>query len=132
MRSRRLWALALAFSLPLGAQAQTGTAGKRLDEVSVSPTGAVRTIAAALRLVRPGGRIVVEPGTYREPLIEINRPVELVGRGFPTLDGEGTHGILIITGPDVTVRGFRLTRIGTSYVDDRAAIRVAGANASHP
>ena len=41
-------------------------------EVVVSPAGPVRTIAAALALVRTGGRIVVEAGTYREPTIVVD------------------------------------------------------------
>ena len=99
----------------------------RVDEVIVSPAGAVRSIGAALHLVRPGGRVVVEAGTYREPVIEIDRPLELVGRGTPTLDGQGAHGIILVTADDVTVRGFRLSHVGSSYVEDRAAIRVADA-----
>ena len=124
MRSRPWRALALALVLPLGASAQDGG---RPGEVTVSPAGTVRTIAAALRLVRSGGRVIVEAGTYREPTIEVTRPVELVGRGSPVLDGEGARGLLLITADDVTVRGFRVANVGSSYMDDRAAIRITGA-----
>jgi nitrous oxidase accessory protein len=123
MRSILALSLALVLLLPARAEAQ----GARLDEVVVSPTGAVRTITAALSRVRPGGRVVVRPGTYREPTIAITQPVELVGIGAPVLDGGGEHGILLVTADDVTVRGFRLRHVGTSYVEDRAAIRVTDA-----
>jgi nitrous oxidase accessory protein len=96
-------------------------------EVVVSPAGPVRTIAAGLALVRAGGRVVIEPGTYREPEIVVTRPVELVGRGRPVLDGEGAHAILTIAADDVTVRGLRLVRVGSSFVEDRAALRVRDA-----
>ncbi|MEO8563411.1 MAG: nitrous oxide reductase family maturation protein NosD [bacterium] len=120
MRSLLRLSAALLLVVPATIEAQSG----RLDEVTVSPTGTVRTITAALSRVRPGGRIVVTAGTYREPTIEITRPVELVGIGTPVLDGDGAHGILLIGASDVTVRGFRLRHVGTSYIEDRAVIRV--------
>ena len=121
----RLLLLCAALTPVLSAKgaAQAG----RLDEVTVSPAGAVRTITQALKRVRPGGRVIVTAGDYREPIIQITQPVELVGVGTPVLNGEGAHGILLIAADDVTVRGFSLRHVGTSYVEDRAAIRVNGA-----
>ena len=121
MRRAALVALLLASSPPWPAQAQTQAT------VVVSPTGPVRTIASALQLVRSGGRVVVQPGTYREKEIVIARPVELVGVGRPVLDGEGWHAILTIAADDVTVRGLRLAHVGSSFVEDRAALRVKDA-----
>jgi nitrous oxidase accessory protein len=112
-------AATLATSLPVAAQQRT---------VVVSPSGPVTTIGAALRVVSPGGRIVVKPGTYREPTIIVDRPVEIVGEGLPTLDGEGARQIMGISANGVTVRGLRFTNVGTSFVEDRAAIKVAGAH----
>ena len=43
------------------------------------------------------------------------------------LDGEGKHGLIAITADDVTVRGLVLRNVGTSFVEDRAAIRVSHA-----
>jgi len=105
---------------------QTASA-QRAAEVRVSPTGATRSVSAALKQVRAGGRIVVESGTYREAAIVVNQPVEIVGVGRPVLDGEGTHEIFVITADSVTVRGFSLVHVSTSYVQDRAAIRVRDA-----
>ncbi len=102
-------------------------AGQQAAEVVVSKAGPVQSIGAALQLVRRGGRVVVEQGTYREPTILVTRPVEIVGRGLPVVDGEGAHEIFTITADDVTVRGLHLTRVGSSYVEDRAALRVRDA-----
>lgn len=96
--------------------------------VVVSPGGPVRTLAAALRLVSTGGRIVVKPGTYREPTIIVDRPVTIEGEGFPVLDGEGARQIMSVGADDVTLRGLHFMHVGTSYVEDRAAIKVAGAS----
>lgn len=97
--------------------------------IVVSPEGggAVPTLAAAIRAARPGARIVVRPGVYREPMIVVDRPVEIVGDGWPTLDGEEHRQIMSVTADDVTVRGLRFAHVGTSYMVDRAAIKVAGA-----
>ena len=99
-----------------------------LGQVVVSPTGPVRSVTAALTMVRPGGRIIIEAGTYREPTIDITRPVEIIGHGMPLIDGEGTHAIITVAADDVTIRGLHLARVGTSYLEDRAAIRVHDAS----
>lgn len=95
--------------------------------VVVSPDGPVRTIAAGIAGVRAGGRVVVRQGTYREPMIVVDRPVTLEGEGWPVVDGEGEHELLRIRANDVTVRGFRFTAVGASMVEDRAAVRVVDA-----
>jgi nitrous oxidase accessory protein len=85
------------------------------------------SIAAAIRAAHPGDTVRVPAGTYREPTFVVDKPITLLGLGLPTLDGEGQRQIMTITADDVTVRGFRFTRVGTSYVEDRAAIKVVGA-----
>lgn len=116
--------LAIACATSGTMQAQSALAA----EVRVSATGATRSLGAALLQVRAGGRVLVEAGTYREPVIRIDKAVELIGIGRPVLDGEGSHEILLITADSVTVRGFALAHINTSYVEDRAAIRVRDAH----
>ena len=85
------------------------------------------TIAAGIAAARPGGRVVVRRGTYREPMIVIDKPLELIGEGWPVLDGEGRRQILAVRADDVTVRGLVLRNVGTSMTEDRAAIAVSGA-----
>ena len=121
---RKLHAFAALALLAIGPAALQG---QQLAEVRVSPTGDVRSIASALRLVRTGGRVVITAGTYREPTILVARPVEIVGEGSPTIDGEAAHALFVISADDVTVRGLHLANVGSSYVEDRAAIRVQAA-----
>lgn len=97
------------------------------DSIVVRPGGAVASLAVALRSVRRGGRIVVMPGVYRESTIVVDRPVDIEGRGFPTLDGQGRRQIMTVTADSVTVRGMHFLDVGTSYMEDRAAIKVVGA-----
>ena len=103
-----------------------GNEGAR--NVTVSPTGEVRTVAAAVARVRPGGEITVERGVYREPTIVVDRPVTIVGLAGAVLDGERLRPIMIITADDVTVRGLELRNVGTSFLEDHAAIRVVKAS----
>ncbi len=111
-------AVALLAACPAALPAQ------QLAEVRVSPTGDTRSITTALRLVRTGGRVVITAGTYREPTILVTRSVEIVGEGSPVVDGENAHALFTIAADDVTVRGLHLAHVGSSYVEDRAAIRV--------
>lgn len=115
----RAWcALVLAASAgPLAAQ-------RRID---VSSAGRYRTIAAGVAAARPGDSVLVYAGLYREPLVTIDKPIVLEGDGSPVLDGEFKHGLILVTADDVTVRGFVLRNVGTSFVEDRAALRVTGA-----
>ena len=96
----------------------------RAQDVVVSPNGPVRTVTEAVHLVPAGGRIVVKAGVYREPRIVVDKRVTIIGEGNPVLDGQGTHEIMTVTADSVTVRGLVFRDVGSSYREDRAAIRV--------
>lgn len=93
--------------------------------ITVSPSGPVTTITLALRQARPGARIVVEPGTYREPMIVVGtRRVEIVGRPGAILDGEGERQIMAVTADSVAIRGLTFRNVGMRFTEDLAALRV--------
>lgn len=92
--------------------------------IVVDPAGSVPTISAALAAALPGSHVVVRPGTYREPTLRVTVPLTLDGGGAAVLDGDAARGLIVVAADDVTVRGFILRNTGTSYVDDRAALRV--------
>lgn len=92
--------------------------------IVVDPLGPVPTIARAIAAARPGARIIVRPGVYREPTLRISIPLTIDGAGMATLDGGGTHGLIEVAADDVTVRGLVLRNTGASHVEDRAALRV--------
>src|SRR5205823_1456803 len=100
------------------AQVPSAHVAAQQKQIDVSPSGATRTIAAAVAAATPGARIVVHAGVYDEPTIVVNKRVELVGEGAPVLNGAGTHGLILVTADDVTVRGFVLRNVGTSFVED--------------
>ena len=108
--------VAAMIALPAGAQ----------RTIEVSPTAEARTIGAAVRMANAGDRVLVRGGVHREPTIVIDKPLVLEGAGWPVIDGEGARELVRIAADDVTVRGFRLANVGTSMVEDRAAIKARG------
>lgn len=94
------------------------------DEWVVGPDEAIRTVTEALERARDGDRIRVLAGTYREPLLVVDRSVELMGEGWPVLDGGGEGSILRVDADEVRIRGFVFRDTGTSHVRDHSAILV--------
>jgi nitrous oxidase accessory protein len=115
---RTAFALVWVLAIPALTRAQQSSV------VTVSPRGPVQSISSALRLVASGGEIRVQAGVYKAPMIVVEKPVTIVGREGAVLDGEGSHQIMAIHADDVTVRGLRFRNVGTSFTEDRAAIRV--------
>ncbi len=82
------------------------------------------SLQARIDAAQPGDRIEVGPGTYRGHL-RIDKPLRLIGRGGPVLDGEGNGDILEIIASDVTVSGFILQDTGIDLDKENCAIRVS-------
>jgi nitrous oxidase accessory protein len=97
------------------------------SEILVSPAGPVTRIADAVRAAEPGDRIRIAAGVYREPTIVVDKRLTLVGDGWPVIDGEGARALLHITADDVEVRGLVFRNVGTSFREDRSAVRVTEA-----
>lgn len=95
--------------------------------ITVGAEGEVPTIASALVLAQDGDTILVQGGTYRESRLAVTHSVAILGRGAAVLDGGG-DAILLISAPGVTVRGLVLRNVGPSFTEDRAAIRLTGAD----
>jgi len=112
-----LAALAAAPALPC-----VGAA--RAADLTVGPGGRFSTVAAALAAARPGDRVLVRAGTYREATLVVRTTgVTVEGEGWPVLDGQGAREVLVIAADDVTVRGVVAANTGVSNLEDRAGIR---------
>ena len=66
------------------------------------------TIAAALRLARPGDTVIVTGGVYREPRLDVTVPVTILGRGEAILDGGGAHEVLTTIMLNFVIRALML------------------------
>ncbi|MTI27206.1 nitrous oxide reductase family maturation protein NosD [Fulvivirga kasyanovii] len=83
-----------------------------------------QSIKAAIATAKSGDTVIVKKGTYKEGNIEIRKPLVLVGEGFPVVDGENDSEIFTIYADSVTISGFQIQNVGTSYTVDRAGINV--------
>ena len=93
----------------------------------VSPAGPLRSIEDAVAQAPAGSRVLVRAGTYDVGPLVLDRRIVLSGEGQPVLRGRGDHTIIRITADSVELRGLVLERVASSFVDDRAAIKVEGA-----
>lgn len=89
----------------------------------------VGAIGRRIAQANPGDTIEVPPGLYSEHLI-IDKPLSLVGRGNPTIDGGGTGDIIRITAPNVSIRGFTIRNTGIDLDLENAAIHVVAPHAT--
>jgi nitrous oxidase accessory protein len=111
--------MAFALLIAFGVDVRISTG----DTLVVSPTGPYRSVGEAVRAAPAGSRIVVKPGTYREPAIVIDRSLELVGEGRPVLEGRDASTLIRVVADDVAVRGLILINVPPSNLEERAALK---------
>ncbi len=92
--------------------------------IVVCPTCAVFSVKEGIQLAQACDTVTVSPGTYSEGNILIDKELWLIGKNWPVLDGEGKTEIITIAANHVQVVGFQIQHVGTSYTEDRAAIRL--------
>lgn len=81
-------------------------------------------ITHALASSNSGDTILVNEGVYKEGTILINKQVTLIGVNNPIIDGENKYEIIQITADSVIFLGFVIKNVGTSFIEDRSAIRL--------
>ncbi|HCW07749.1 MAG TPA: nitrous oxide reductase family maturation protein NosD, partial [Cytophagales bacterium] len=81
-----------------------------------------------IKNAKPGDSIIIKQGYYKPGNVIIDKPLTLIGEGFPTLDGENKYEILTVNSKNVTITGLKFINTGTSSMNDLAAIN---ANAAH-
>ena len=91
------------------------------QDLVVSPAG--KSLEEAIVAAYPGQRIVVAQGIYEVKNLQIDKPIRIEGEEGAIFDGAG-EPILLITTDSVLVSGLTFRNVATSFVDDRAAIKV--------
>ncbi len=109
--SRWLFIVAVAV---LGAPASAHT-------LIVSPTGPLRSISQALQVAADGDIVEVHTGVYNEDVV-LNRPVQLIGTGYPVIRGTGRGSVLTVVARGCTVRGLGIEHSGSSLENEDAGI----------
>ena len=92
--------------------------------IQVGPEHQLQEISDAVCLANPGDTILIDGGFYREGNIIIDKSLSIIGKNNPVLDGNLETEILTIIANQVSIEGLTIQNVGTSYLEDRAAIRV--------
>ncbi|WP_423748002.1 nitrous oxide reductase family maturation protein NosD [Gramella jeungdoensis] len=83
-----------------------------------------KTIKTAIEEASANDTILIQKGIYQEYNIHITKPLTIIGKGLPVIDGEDQGEIITIEADNVTVDGLKIINVGTSYTTDFAAVRV--------
>lgn len=92
--------------------------------ITVCKTCPIKTIQEGISQASDFDTVLVKNGTYNEFNLKINKPLTLMGEGNPIIDGGEQGEIIQIMANNVTIDGFVIKNVGTSYTSDYAAIRV--------
>jgi len=84
----------------------------------------VQTISKAIKLALPGDTVLVSHGFYAEGQLIIDKPLAIIGEGFPVIDGKLSEEAITIESDHVTVAGLKIQNSGHNQLKDLAAIRV--------
>lgn len=94
------------------------------QSIEVCKTCPISTLKEGIAQAKNFDTIIVKKGTYKEYGIIVNKPLTIIGKKYPVIDGELKGEIITITSDNVTVDGLFIINVGTSYTEDYAAIRV--------
>lgn len=87
--------------------------------------GAVYTsINQAIKAANPGDTIAVDKGIYKEGNINITKPIVLLGKGFPVLDGQMKFEIVSFRASHIVLKGFKIINSGEDEVRNIGAVRL--------
>ncbi|MFK7771828.1 MAG: nitrous oxide reductase family maturation protein NosD [Saprospiraceae bacterium] len=93
-------------------------------EIEVCETCKYTTIVDAIDFAKTGDVVLIHKGIYKEGNIVVDKSITIKGLDLPILDGDSKTEILTIIVDDVTIEGLQIQNVGTSYLEDRAGLRV--------
>lgn len=82
------------------------------------------SIKQALKEARDGDTILVNPGTYKEGNIVVDKRVVLKGIKLPVLDGQHKFELLSIKANAVVIDGFKIMHSGVSSIEDMGGVKI--------
>lgn len=103
-------------------------AAAALLALAVPAAAAEPSLQERIRAARPGDTLVVRGGRHVGPIV-IDRPLRLVGAGWPELDGGGAGTVVRVAAEGVEVSGFRIYGSGRSLDQEHAGVYVAAPGA---
>lgn len=94
------------------------------NTITVCGSCETKSIKAAIAIAEEGDTILVKPGVYKESGIKVDKGLTIIGEGLPTIDGQDKGEIVTIGADNVTLDGFKIINVGSSYTTDYASVRV--------
>ena len=94
------------------------------NTIRVGKARSVKSIRHAIDIALTGDTIMIDHGLYQEGNIIIDKPLVMLGKGKPVLDGQKKFEIISVKSPHVTIDGFVIKGSGQSSMQDIAGIRV--------
>ena len=85
------------------------------QSIEVCNSCEVKTLKEAIAKSNAHGEIIVNKGTYLEHDILIDKPLLIIGKNNPIIDGDKKGYVLIVKSDSVTVSGFTIRNPGQSY-----------------
>ncbi|MBI4946985.1 MAG: nitrous oxide reductase family maturation protein NosD [Bacteroidetes bacterium] len=95
------------------------------NQIKVGSQCSISSVKQAIIAAKKWDTIIIQNGNYKERNIVVNKPLTIIGENFPVIDGENNGQIFLIKADSVTIKGLQIQNVGTSYVEDRAGIRVS-------
>ncbi|ATA90123.1 nitrous oxide reductase family maturation protein NosD [Capnocytophaga stomatis] len=100
----------------------------KANTITVCQNCQVKTLKQAVEMAQPNDTILVEKGTYKVHDLTIDKPLVILGKNRPIIDGERKGEILVAKTSDIVIKGFHFKGVGESFTKDYAAIRLVKSN----
>ncbi|MDE3096376.1 MAG: nitrous oxide reductase family maturation protein NosD [Chloroflexota bacterium] len=86
-----------------------------------------QTLQQRIDAAAPDDIVIVEGGVFHESIV-INKPISLIGRGWPVIDGGGEGDVVTVAADDVVLSGFVVRNSSKDLSREPADIKVKRAN----
>ena len=93
-------------------------------EITICSTCDFKTIKQGIFNANDGDTLRIKAGIYKEGNIIVDKQIDIIGENWPIVDGESNNEIFTVEADNVGIRGIQFQNVGTSYIKDRAAIKV--------
>ena len=90
----------------------------------IKPGSELHEIKKAVALAQDYDTLYIHQGEYMENLIEVNKPLSIIGIDEPVITSPDGDEIFVVTADNVLIRGLVLKDVTVSYIKDRAAIKL--------
>lgn len=94
------------------------------QKIEVCKGCTVTSLKEAIKIAKDFDTIIVKKGVYKEYNIIIGKPLTIIGKNHPVIDGELKGEIITIVSDNVIIDGLKIINVGRSYIKDFAALRI--------